>query len=271
MDDFVANSEAGRLATLAYAELTLDTGVLRYACAGHPPPLLLAPDREPRFLWDGRSGPLGTTAASRTRKEGTCVVPPGSRLLLYTDGLVERHGEGLKHGLDRLADRLVERRDVPLAVLGHELTDAMLAHDGGHDDLCLLALDFNDAPRFHAEFPALMSRLAGLRHDLGEWLVAQGVEEYERFGLVLACSEAAANAVQHGCAEDPAKRVSVTATIDDGVVELHVSDTGRWRTPRTTAERGRGLSLMGRLVDDLVVDRGAGTSVLMRRTLGGSR
>lgn len=74
MDDFVATLEAGQMATLAYAELALDTGQLRYACAGHPPPLLLSPDTAPSFLWEGRSGPLGTrpVAVGGVRPSCTC-------------------------------------------------------------------------------------------------------------------------------------------------------------------------------------------------------
>ena len=41
LDRFVEQVEAAGMATLAYAELDLATGELRYACAGHPPPLLV--------------------------------------------------------------------------------------------------------------------------------------------------------------------------------------------------------------------------------------
>ena len=77
-----------------------------------------------------------------------------------------------------------------------------------------------------------------------------------------------ANAIEHGCGGDPAGRVSVTATLDGDILDLRVSDTGRWLPPRASLHRGRGMALMGRLMDDLVVDRGEGTNVLMRRQLG---
>ncbi|WP_207916756.1 SpoIIE family protein phosphatase [Micromonospora sp. KC723] len=270
MDDFVATLEAGQMTTLAYAELALDTGLLRYACAGHPPPLLLSPDTTPRYLWDGRSGPLGTHTASRTRREAELTLPRGSRLLLYTDGLVERRGERIDQGLDRLAEALDARRKTPIGSLTQEISDGMLAGEGGHDDTCLLALAFDGAPQFHADVPARMSRLSPLRAELDGWLAARQVPEPERYGIVLACSEAMANAIEHGYQGDPSGIVSVTATIDGGILDLRVSDTGRWRAPRATAHRGRGLALMGRLMDDLVIDRGVGTNVLMRRQVRGT-
>ncbi|TDC42875.1 PAS domain S-box protein [Micromonospora sp. KC213] len=270
MDDFVATLEAGRMTTLAYAELALDTGLLRYACAGHPPPLLLLPDTTPRYLWDGRSGPLGTHAASRARREAELTLPRGSRLLLYTDGLVERRGERIDQGLDRLAEALDARRTAPIASLTQEISDGMLAGEGGHDDTCLLALAFDDAPRFHTDVPARMSRISPLRTELNDWLAACQVPETERYGIVLACSEAVANAIEHGYQGDPSGVVSVTAALDGGLLDLRVSDTGRWRAPQATVHRGRGLALMGRLMDDLVIDRGTGTNVLMRRQLRGT-
>ncbi|MFI7578737.1 SpoIIE family protein phosphatase [Micromonospora sp. NPDC049497] len=265
MDDFVATLEAGQMTTLAYAELSLDTGVLRYACAGHPPPLLLPPGTEPRYLWEGRSGPLGTRAASRTRQQAELTLARGSRLLLYTDGLVERRGERIDQGLGRLVDVLGKWRDAPLAALAEEVSDAMLEGEGGHDDTCLLALAFDGAPRFRRDVPAGMAELAPLRAALDEWLTGCQVPESERYGIVLATSEAVANAIEHGCGGDPAGRVSVTATLDGDVLDLRVSDTGRWLPPRASLHRGRGMALMGRLMDDLVVDRGGGTNVLMRR------
>ncbi|MGN9812607.1 SpoIIE family protein phosphatase [Micromonospora sp. BQ11] len=268
MDDFVATLEAGQMTTLAYAELSLDTGVLRYACAGHPPPLLLPPGTEPRYLWDGRSGPLGTRAASRTRGEAELTLTRGSRLLLYTDGLVERRGERIDQGLERLVDVLGKRRDAPLAALAEEVSDAMLEGEDGHDDTCLLALAFDGAPLFRRVVPAGMAELAPLRAALDEWLAGFDLPESERYGIVLATSEAVANAIEHGCGGDPAGRVTVTATLDGELLDLRVSDSGRWLPPRASLHRGRGMALMGRLMDDLVVDRGEGTNVLMRRQVG---
>ncbi|WP_238006889.1 SpoIIE family protein phosphatase [Dactylosporangium sp. AC04546] len=270
MDEFVTTFEGGEMTTLAYAELALDTGVLRYSCAGHPPPLLLQPGEEPVFLWDARSGPIGTAAARRERTEAAFTVPRGSRLLLYTDGLIERRGESILDGLDRLAALVGERRDAALEELTEQVSDALVPSEGGHDDMCLLAVEFHDAPRFGADVPARMPALSGMRGDLDQWLAGQGVEEYERFRIVLAASEAVANAIAHAYDNDPTRHVAVTASVDAGTVTVRVADTGRWRPPRTTTERGHGMVLIGRMMDELVIDRGAGgTTVLMRRRIGG--
>ena len=72
LDRFVEQVEAASMATLAYAELDLATGELRYACAGHPPPLLVPADGEPRLLWDGRSPPLGAFTRPQHRARPGC-------------------------------------------------------------------------------------------------------------------------------------------------------------------------------------------------------
>jgi serine/threonine-protein kinase RsbW len=51
-------------------------------------------------------------------------------------------------------------------------------------------------------------------------------------------------------------------------VAVRVADAGQWRAPGSALRRGRGLALIGRLTDDLVIDRGSGTTVLMRRRAG---
>ncbi|MEV6931359.1 SpoIIE family protein phosphatase [Dactylosporangium sp. NPDC051485] len=269
MDEFVASFAAGQMTTLAYAELSLDSGELRYACAGHLPPLLIEPGGVPTYLWRARSGPLGATAAGRARAEASLTVPRGSRLLLYTDGLVERRGERLQQRLDRLAELAAEHRQTPLPALAGRLSDAM--RPAGDDDMCLLALDFADAAPFRAEVPARMSELAGLRAALERWLAAQGVGDYDRFGIVLATAEAVANAIEHGYDFDEGRSVGVLAQVDGDAVAVRVADSGQWRPPRSALQRGRGLTLIGRVMHDLVIDRGAGTTVLMRRTVSPGR
>jgi serine phosphatase RsbU (regulator of sigma subunit)/integral membrane sensor domain MASE1 len=88
------------LTTIGYGEYDPATARLRYACAGHPPPLLVT-DHHAEFLSGGRSRPLA--AAAGPRVEATVDIPPGSMLLWYSDGLVERRDDDLDTGMDRLA------------------------------------------------------------------------------------------------------------------------------------------------------------------------
>lgn len=141
LDGFVEQVEAARFATVVYGELDVADGRLRFACAGHPPPVLAEPGVPARLLWEGRSAPLGAAFDAAVRDEGVCTPAPGSRLLLYTDGLVERRGKALDEGLDALAVELGRRRETPLAAMVDELTVALLADEEAGDDVCLLCLE----------------------------------------------------------------------------------------------------------------------------------
>ena len=144
LDRFVVQIPAARHATLAYAELDLDTGRLRYACAGHMPPLLAQADEAPGLLWEGRSPPLGVRLAPApwSRREAEVTLVPEARLLLYTDGLVERRTGSIDEGLARLAAAFARRPDASAARLVAEVPGALVEHPAD-DDVCLLALTFH--------------------------------------------------------------------------------------------------------------------------------
>ncbi|HWT24427.1 MAG TPA: SpoIIE family protein phosphatase [Solirubrobacteraceae bacterium] len=142
LDTFVEPLIAARFATVAYAEIALDTGAMTYACAGHPPPLLLEAGEPPALLWDGRSPPLGANVMGAPRREAACVLPHDARLLLYTDGLVERRRRSLDRGIELLQLEFGRRHDVPLPELPRGLTDVLLSDFSGDDDVCLLCFRY---------------------------------------------------------------------------------------------------------------------------------
>jgi len=140
VDAYARRHDVGRMATVVYAAVHVASGRMEFACAGHPPPLLLPAGGQPHFSWDGRSLPLDAlrTAAPVTRTAATCHLPPGSSVLLFTDGLVERRGRPLDAGLEALRDAAA--RHGPGAP--QRLADTLVRelHDPGHvDDVCVLA------------------------------------------------------------------------------------------------------------------------------------
>ncbi|MBX9245322.1 serine/threonine-protein phosphatase, partial [Actinotalea ferrariae] len=135
LDRFVERTGVGFMATLAYAELDLATGLVRYACAGHMPPLLLG--EETTLLWEGRSLPLGVRGARTGREQGVVQLTGGDRLVLYTDGLVERRDQPLDEALAALVEAAGSLGGAPVNRL---VSDAPAHPVGEHDDVCLLAL-----------------------------------------------------------------------------------------------------------------------------------
>ncbi|WP_327242464.1 PP2C family protein-serine/threonine phosphatase [Streptomyces sp. NBC_01320] len=106
--------------------------------AGHLPPLLVGADGSTRYLAPARHGiPVGIDA-SVSRFSHDHPLPPGSTLLLFTDGLVERRDQDIDTGLGDLAERAARLATAPL----EELCDALVSRSGQvfDDDVALLAL-----------------------------------------------------------------------------------------------------------------------------------
>ncbi|MBB5135884.1 PAS domain S-box-containing protein [Thermocatellispora tengchongensis] len=256
--------EPDLMVTVCCGVLHLESGILEYANAGHPPPLVCRSDGHVGYLRSAVSPPLGIGEREpyQTFRE---PLPPGTTLVLYTDGLIERRGESIDEGMTRLAERLAESRG-DLKELGKRLLLPMLGVEGT-DDTALLLVRTNGAPlSLHLEFPADGGNLADLRRTLAKWLSAAHLTELEEFEFLLACSEAVSNAAEHGYAFQPGV-VTVDGRISAGQVEIRVSDQGTWRDP-CSSDRGRGIPLMRAVMDSVTIDPGpSGTTVEMRRRL----
>ena len=119
LDRFAHRIEGAKATTLLYGIVDPAAGTLRYTSAGHPPALVIDVDGNARFLEDARGWPLAVTDPSRVRPEAVATVAPGSTIVLYTDGLIERRTEHLEDGLaatrvrSKRARAPARRADVP--------------------------------------------------------------------------------------------------------------------------------------------------------------
>ena len=267
LDRFVEGVEAAETATMAYVEVDLRAATARLACAGHPPPVLVDPAGRAELLWDGRSAPLGAHFGLGARPETEVPLVPGARLALYTDGLVERRDQPLDACIEALAEELASRTGQPLPGLAPAVVTSILGSEPTGDDVCLLTVGFHEHPTFATTIAAEPSQLTVLRHDLMRWLESQGVTGDERAVILLAVSETAANAVEHGYRGEDGV-IDVLATLEPGRLCLRVRDTGGWRTPRPTSARGRGLKIIEAVMDGVVVERDNGTTIMMTLDTG---
>jgi PAS domain S-box-containing protein len=141
LDAYARRHGVGQMTTVAYAEIDLATGDVRWACAGHPPPAVAPAARGPlAYAWDGRSTPLDASAEPSRRPQGRLTLTPGGLLVLFTDGLFERMDRPLQEGLDALLTEIDHHRALPAAELADAVTTAALAGRQTSDDACLLAL-----------------------------------------------------------------------------------------------------------------------------------
>ena len=123
-------------ATAVCALYDPDTRVLRWARAGHPPPVLIR-DREAVALPLVRGIMLGATAEA-TYEEGQVELESGNTLLLYTDGLIERRDRPL----DACIDRLIANAAAPADSLEQRLDHLLATSDADtDDDTCVVGIE----------------------------------------------------------------------------------------------------------------------------------
>lgn len=272
--------------------------------AGHPSPLVLAPDGTVRQMVGEHTGPLGVdptvTVVPVSARTPQLVLDPTETLLLHTPGAMRRApgtgspgarfvqlavqtylGEGPSvartdtDGDDARAASGAPVETPPWPMGPAELCDRLADRLGerppgiGGEGAVLLALSPHHLPdAFTLSFPAQPEQLVVARRALREWLNRLGVPEEDVQALAQAVGEATANAVEHAYTPEERGTVRLRGTVEaDGTVEVVVADGGRWRPPPTEpGTRGRGLLLMRESVDEVEVNPSPiGTSVTLRK------
>jgi hypothetical protein len=134
---FVRTLDREQMSTCVYAVLDPASGELWWANAGHPPPLVLSTDGQASFLAGKPGLPFGVADRS-AYTEARERLEPGEMLLLYTDGLVEKRGESIDAGLERLR-ATVEGSPAEPATLCDRVLEALVA-EPSEDDVAVLAV-----------------------------------------------------------------------------------------------------------------------------------
>jgi anti-sigma regulatory factor (Ser/Thr protein kinase) len=244
LDGLLADLDQDSIATCLYAAFDPHSRELRVASAGHPPPVLRSPDGGVRTLDLEVSAPLGLGDAKR---EASVLLPPGSVLALYTDGLIEVRGSDLGSGIAGLCRAVA---DGPQGL--EALADAVMATvPDGDDDVALLLLrvpEDVDARSRTASMPVPVEHagLSSVRHALEATLRAWHVpDELVDTGTLLA-SELATNALVHGIGG-----VELRLRLSRDHLLLESVDGGHHMPRRRRAdaddEGGRGLQLVAAL------------------------
>ncbi len=263
LDRFASRLPGADCTTAFCAVLTLATGELVYSSAGHPPAIMVHADGGTEMLESGQGFPL-TVRSQLTRPEAHVTMPARSTLLLYTDGLVERRGDSIEDGMARAADLVGGGRSRELDDVADALMSGLEPTGGYPDDVAILL--YRQPAPLEMDFTADVRHLAPSRAALRSWLREAGVEPGQIQDMLIATGEAVANAIEHGHRSRPEGIISLRATAVVDGLRVSVIDSGVWKIPHQvpSEHRGRGLSLMRCLVQDLSIhSNDAGTTVHM--------
>ena len=197
LDDLVRGLGEEQIVTCVYAVYDPHDRRLTFANAGHLPPLLAEPGGGVRRLADGAGPPLGSGPV--TMEESGEALPVGARLVLYTDGLVERRDRPIDTGIDELAGALAAH-DGGMATLPAALVSALVPESSDDDVALLVACVREAADEVTASLPvrpepgAVQEARAFVADRLGGWDTPEGLAR----DAVLLVSELVSNAILHG-------------------------------------------------------------------------
>lgn len=232
-------------ATCLYAIYDAVSGRCSVARAGHPGPALVLPDGTVEFPEIPAGLPLGIGGMPFEATE--LQVPEGSRLVLYTDGLVERRDRDIDDGLEELRNALAGRDRTPEETC-EDVLEAMLPTRPGDDVALLVARTrtLDPARRVQWDVEPDPAAVAGVRKEAIRWLTDHGLEE-EGFVTELILSELVTNAIRYG-----SEPISVRLLYDRALI-CEVSDCSNTsphlRYAATTDEGGRGLFLVAQFAE----------------------
>jgi PAS domain S-box-containing protein len=237
---------------------------VHYSSAGHVPPVLAYVDgTAPELLTDARSVPLAVHR-DEPRPQTSRPLAPGSTLMLYTDGLVERRDEPIDERINQVAAVLADAATLSVESVADTVLRG-LAPESGFDDDVALVLYRHALAALVIEIDALPERLKDVRHRLTDWLHANGVPEDMAGDIVLVVNEACSNCAEHAYRGRAAELMRVDAHVADGHLHIRVTDSGSWKTPPADpGTRGRGLPLIRAVSEDVELDGTAtGTAISM--------
>ncbi|WP_319462559.1 GAF domain-containing SpoIIE family protein phosphatase [Micromonospora sp. RTP1Z1] len=136
LDRKIHHFETGNLATVLYAMISPDRATIQISLAGHLQPILATPGQPAGSLNIPVDLPLGVGPHQPARRDTEVTFPSEAVLICYTDGLVERRGEIIDVGIERLCSA-VEPGPAE-AVCARIMTT--LAAEQATDDIALLAV-----------------------------------------------------------------------------------------------------------------------------------
>lgn len=232
-------------ATCLYAIYDPVAGSCVIARAGHPPPALIRPDGTVEFPEVPAGPPLGLGGLPFETTE--LRLAEGSRLVLYTDGLVEDRAHDIDVGLEQLRRALETAGETPEETC-RTVLDARLPDRPGDDIALLVARTRVLGPDQVADWdvPNDPAAVADVRSQVTRRLDEWGLDELA-FTTELILSELVTNAIRYG-----GETVHVRMVRDRSLI-CEVFDSSstspHLRYAAMTDEGGRGLFLVAQLAE----------------------
>lgn len=245
VDRFAKGPDGTSFATAVCVIVEPSTGQLTYSSAGHPPVLVISPHGVVQHL-DGAQSPPLCALIVKARPRATVTLEPGSLVIMYSDGLVERRRERLDDGIARLEHAALGCLDKPIAEIADRLVSDMAAFSPPSDDVVIACFRYTPATAvLNIQFPAKNDELAPLRSQLRVWLHDHGIIGQPVNDVLLVVGEACSNAIEHAYLDDTNGTIDLELANRGSHLVARIVDHGTWRQPGPhNHQRGRGTTIM---------------------------
>lgn len=270
----VDGNEACMFVTVGCGVLDVRTGRIRYASAGHEPPLLREVEGTVKPLQTENGGALGIDAVGDYRLS-EAFVAPGDTLVFYTDGVTEAEArDGSLFGLERVTALLADASDGDPGALVRTIVDTVGTPGSGFqvtDDLTVLAVGWrppevgvrraDGAAHWLIEPAASSAGIAQTQHWLHAILAARDVARDRIDDVEVIAEEVLTNVVRAAGSSVAGVRLTLDCAVTPSEVVLTFCDDGMRfdptavETPQLDADvadreiGGLGILLVRRLAD----------------------
>ena len=228
------NNESGMFVTVWMGMLDLATGNLKYANAGHNPPLVIHKNGEGEYLRTRAGFVLGGMEGVRYRIN-EMTLDPGDRIFLYTDGVTEAtNAEEELYGEERLIafmnqNRTVEAKKLLVALKAD--IDEFVGEAPQFDDITMLMLDYkkDDVGGNVCErvFPAEDTALRDVLGFVEETLESAGCPMKVTMALCVAIEEVFVNVAHYAYGDGKGDvKLAISLSENDSTVIFRMSDKG---------------------------------------------
>jgi GAF domain-containing protein len=274
LDDFFDVMDEERVVTVVVGVINPTTGLVRLTNAGHPPPLIVRRGGRAEFCSGPNSLLIAAGLGGPERPHQEISLGPGDSLVMYSDGLVERRGELITLGMERLIGAATAVANNGWPARPAAALAALLSDDDVADDVVVLALHYVGVHPEGRQSPPLGTGHLGMstlqldpvvestpiaRH----WITSHldGVPDEVVECAALLTSELVTNAVLH--AGTP---LSVTLHLLSDRIRVDVADGSpvlpALKDYSADAATGRGLTLFNTLASDWGVQPAPGGKIV---------